>query len=160
MGPRLRRIVGAPKSKIKLGGWHTGKVPKKDFPMARQAYSLGASFRWCVILFEAIGIECRVLVILNAAKEKYEAVLGVMSPDALKVLCSYEYHAGEPGWHCHAACDDLSSVPIGYMRGPWVRRLPHAKRTHRSLDFGIKDETEAVRFALTCYKIETQGTLI
>ena len=128
--------------------------------MARQAYSLGASFRWCVILFEAIGIECRVLVILNAAKEKYEAVLGVMSPDALKVLCSYEYHAGEPGWHCHAACDDLSSVPIGYMRGPWVRRLPHAKRTHRSLDFGIKDETEAVRFALTCYKIETQGTLI
>jgi hypothetical protein len=128
--------------------------------MARQAYSLGASFRWCVIFFEALDVECRVLVILNAAKEKYEAVLGVMSPDVLKVLCSYEYHAGEPGWYCHAACDDLSSVPIGFMRGPWVRRLPHAKRTHKRLDFGIKDETEAVRFALACYKIETQGTLI
>jgi hypothetical protein len=154
MGPGLRRIVGAPKSKIKLGGWHTGKVPKKDFPMA------GASFRWCVIIFEALGVECRVLVILNAAKEKYEAILGVMSPDALKVLCSYEYHAGEPGWHCHAACDDLPSVPLGYMRGPWVRRLPHARKTHSSLDFEIKDETAALRVALTFYKIETQGTLI
>lgn len=160
MGPRLRRLVGAPKGNIKLGGWQTGKVPKKDFPMARQAYSLGSSFRWCVVSFEALDIECRVLVILNLDKEKYEAILGAMSPDNLKVLCSYEYHAGEPGWHCHAACDDLSVVPVGYMRGPWVRRIPHAKRTHSRPDFGIKDETGALRFALACYKIESQGTLI
>jgi hypothetical protein len=46
------------------------------------------------------------------------------------------------------------------MRGPWVRRLPHAKRTHRSLDFGIKDETAALRFALSYYKIESRGELI
>ncbi len=37
MGPRLRRIVGAPKTDIKLGAWHVGKVPRKDFPMAKQA---------------------------------------------------------------------------------------------------------------------------
>ena len=126
MGPRLRRFVGAPKADIKLGAWHSGKVPKKDFPMAKQAYGLGSSFRWRVISFVALGVECRVLVILNLAKEKYEAILGAMGLDALHVLCSYEYHAGEPGWHCHAACDDLASVPLGYMRGPWVRRLPAA----------------------------------
>ena len=160
MGPRLRRFVGAPKADIKLGAWHSGKVPKKDFPMAKQAYGLGSSFRWRVISFVALGVECRVLVILNLAKEKYEAILGAMGSETLHVLCSYEYHAGEPGWHCHAACDDLASVPLGYMRGPWVRRLPAAKRTDSRQDFGIQDETAALRFALACYKIETQGTLI
>jgi hypothetical protein len=160
MEPRLRRIVRAPKTDIKIGPWHSGKVPKKDFPIAKKAYGLGASFRWSVISFTALGVECRVLIIFNAAKEKYEAVLGAMDSETLHVLCSYEYHAGEPGWHCHTACDELSKVPLGYMRGPWVRRIPGAKRTHSSQDFEVNDETVAKRIALTFYRIETQGTLL
>jgi hypothetical protein len=160
IGPRLRRIVRAPKTDIKIGPWHSGKVPRKDFPIAKKAYGLGASFRWLVISFLALDVECRVLIIFNAAKEKYEAVLGAMDSEMLHVLCSYEYHAGEPGWHCHVACDEMARVPLGYMRGPWVRRIPAAKRTHSRQDFGVRDETAALRFALDCYKIETQGTLL
>jgi hypothetical protein len=128
--------------------------------MARQAYGLGASYRWCVVTFVALGVDCRVLVVLNLGKEKFEAILGAMGTDVLRVLCAYEYHAGEPGWHCHAACDDLPNVPLGYMRGPWVRRLPAAKRTHSRQVFGIKDEKSALRFALACYKIEAKGSLL
>ncbi len=160
MGLRLRRIVAARKSDIQIGVWHSRKVPRKDFPMAKQAYGLGLSYRWCVVSFIALGVECRVLIVLNIAKQKYEAVLGTMGQGMLRVLCSYEYHAGEPGWHCHAACDELSRVPEGYMRGPWVRRLPAAKRTHSSQDFGISDETAAQRFAFARYKIERQGSLL
>ena len=161
MEPRLRRIVRARKTDIKIGPWHSGKVPKKDFPIAKKAYGLGASFRWSVISFVALGVECRVLVTLNFVKEKYEAILGAIgSSETLHVLCSYEYHVGEPGWHCHAACDELSKVPLGYMRGPWVRRVPAARRTHSRQDFGISDETAAQRFAFACYKIETRGTLL
>jgi hypothetical protein len=128
--------------------------------MAKQSYGLGASYRWCVISFVALGVECRVLVICNFQKEKYEAILGAMVESALRVLCSYEYHASEPGWHCHAACDDVGRVPLGYMRGPWVRRIPKPQRPHRRVDFKISDEKSAQRFAYGCYGIETEGTLL
>ncbi|WP_156922520.1 hypothetical protein [Azorhizobium doebereinerae] len=157
---RLRRIVQAPKSDIKVGSWHSGKVPKADFPMARQAYGLGTSYRWCVISFVALGVECKVLVVFNAGKQKFEAILGAIVSGALRVLCSYEYHPSEPGWHCHAACDNVAKVPNGYMRGPWVKRIPHAKRAHKRQDFDIKDELSAQRFAFKCYKIEVEGSLL
>lgn|GEM_PF-1534451 len=157
---RLRRIVQAPKSDIKVGAWHSGKVPKADFPIAKQAYGLGNSYRWCVISFMALGVECKVLVVFNFAKQKFEAILGAVGAGALRVLCSYEYHPSEPGWHCHAACDNLAKVPNGYMRGPWVKRIPHAKRTHTRQDFQIKDELSARRFAFKCYGIEVEGSLL
>ncbi len=99
-------------------------------------------------------------MVFHRAKQKFEAILGVMAGQTLKVLCSYEYHAGEPGWHCHAACDEVGHVPIGYMRGPWVRRIPAAKKAHRDLDFAISDELAAQRKAFDCYRIEQKGPLL
>lgn len=161
MDQRLRSIVRAPKTDIKFGTWHNGKVPRKDLPMAKQAYGLGSAYRWCAVSFVALGVECRVLIVLNRAKQKFEAILGVLiGAETLRILCSYEYHASEPGWHCHAACDEITKVPLGYMRGPWVRRLPAAKRTHSRQDFGVEDDDAALRFALRCYRIEERGPLI
>ena len=51
--------------------------------MARGAYRLGNSFEWCVMTFEALGEICRVLLILNTAKQKFEAVFGVELEDDL-----------------------------------------------------------------------------
>jgi hypothetical protein len=75
---RLKDIIRAGKTDIKVGSWYAGKVPRAEFPIAKKAYGLGSSFKWCVIRFEALAAECRVLVVLNEAKQKYEAVLGVM----------------------------------------------------------------------------------
>jgi hypothetical protein len=97
MAVHLRQIVCAPKTNIKVGAWRAGKVPRADFPMAKSAYGLGNSFKWCVISFEALGAECRVLVVMNEPKQKYEAVLGVMASNSLRILCTYEYHPSEPG---------------------------------------------------------------
>jgi hypothetical protein len=160
---RLRQIVAASKAKIEVGKWHTGKVPRADFPMAKAAYGLGNSYKWCVISFEAFDTECRVLVVLNESKQKYEAVLGVMGPNGLKILCTYEYHPSEPGWHCHATHDDADTLNHGCMRGPWIKRVPGPRKLHRPnkhSKFHIGDPEAAIRFAVYRYKIWSKGPLL
>jgi hypothetical protein len=49
------------------------------------------------------------------------------------------------------------------MRGPWIRRVPGAKKPHRLAKhpkFRIGDETAAIRFATARYKIEKKGSLL
>jgi len=160
---KLREVLRAPKDDIKVGKWHSGKVPRADFPMAKNAYGLGSSFRWCVITFEALGVECRVLVVVNQPKQKYEAILGVMGPKGLRVLCTYDHHPSEPGWHCHATHVDADTLSLGAMRGPWIKRVPGPHKPHRAgkyPKFTIGGEPEAVRFALARYKIVKKGTLL
>ena len=131
--------------------------------MAKAAYALGSSFRWCVITFEVLGSECRVLVVVNAPKQKYEAILGVMASNGLRILCSYEYHATEPGWHCHATHDDTSTLNFGCMRGPWIKRVPGARKVHRQnkhMKFSIGDEGMAILFAIDRYEIWEKGLLV
>jgi hypothetical protein len=118
---RLQEIIRAPKVAIHLGEWHRGNVPRADFPIAKKAYGLGRSYEWRVIKFEALGIQCRVLVVLNSPKEKYEAILGVMADGRLRILCSYEYHAAEPGWHCHVWTSPADQGLFSALRWSWVR---------------------------------------
>ena len=75
---RLREIIRAPKDDIKIGQWRSGKVPRADFPLARGSYNLGTAYKWNVITFHVLGTECRVLVVFNEGKQKYEAILGTM----------------------------------------------------------------------------------
>lgn len=157
---RLKRIVNAPKSDIKIGPWKSGKVPRAEFAIGKSPYGLGSSYHWCVISFRSLGVDCRVLVIVNFFKQRFEAILGVVASDGMRVLCSYEYHATEPGWHCHAACGDVSTIPRGYMRGPWVRRIPGPRKTHARQTFDVRDQDSARRFAFSCYHIEPKGPLI
>jgi hypothetical protein len=160
----LRRLVRAPKANISIGRWAFGKVPRSDFHIAKSAYGLGNAYRWCVISFtttiDGNEIPCKVLVVVHFGKQKFEAILGVGLSGPMRILCSYEYHASEPGWHVHAACDPVSKVPLGYMRGPWVRRLPHAKKPHSRQEFNIENETMAQRVAFKCYGIEAKGSLL
>lgn len=160
MTARLRQIVMATKKNITIGKWNYGKVPRADFPISKKAYNIGSSFQWSVVSFNALNLDCRVLIIVNFDKQKFDAILGVMGKSTLHVLCSYEFHAHEPGWHCHAACDEVSRVPAGYMRGPWVRRMPGARATHSRLNFSIATVQDAQRFAFRCYRIEAKGPLL
>jgi hypothetical protein len=161
---RLRDVIRASKEDVKVGSWRFGKVPKADFPLARSPYRLGNSFKWNVIKFSAGGAECRVLVVQNEGKQKYEALLGVMGANGiLKVLCSYEYHAHEPGWHCHATHDDSDTISHGIMRGPWIKRVPAASKKHRPqkfAKFSIGDEAAGITFACARYRIGQKGSLI
>jgi hypothetical protein len=160
---RLRQIIASSKTAISVGKWQSGKVPRADFPMAKAAYGLGSSFQWSVITFTSLETECRVLVVVNAYKQKYEAILGVMGPNGLRILCTYEYHPSEPGWHCHATHDDANTLRHGAMRGPWIKRIPAARQPHRSskyVRFQIGDKDAAIRFAIDRYRIWSKGQLL
>lgn len=156
----LRAIVAAGKTGIKVGAWRNGKVPKADFPIARNALRLGQAFEWCVVTFQALGQEVRVLVLFNIGKAKYDAILGVMANGMVRILCDYQFHSTEPGWHVHATCDSATRIPGGIFRGPWVKRIPAARSKHRCNEFGISNQSEALRFALIRYRIEEKGPLL
>jgi len=156
----LREIVAAGKTNIKVGPWKAGKIPRADFPLAKSAYRLGNAYRWCIISFDAVGGSFKCAVIFNRGKAKYEAILAVANGTALRVLCSYQFHEGEPGWHCHAACGAVDALPNGIMRGPWIRRLPLAKKPHRRREFLIDSDQRAIQAALKRYQIEEKGPLL
>lgn len=156
----LRDVVRAVKTEVSIGPWRNGKVPRSDFPMGKKPYGIGRSFGWCVITFSALGESFRVLVVLNPGKQIYRAMLAVECGKDLRIVCSYEYHAGEDGWHCHACCDDLESIPVGVQRGPWIRRRPGAGRTHRRQNFGVVSQFDAIRVAIDHYGLDTPGALI
>jgi len=157
----LGRVILAQKSAIKVGSWRSGKVPRADFPLGRNAFRLGSSVQWCVVSFQVLGAEGRVLVVFNPGKEKFQAVLGVMGVGSvLHVLCDYQYHATEPGWHAHASCEPASRIPAGVLRGPWIKRIPAPRAWHRRADFALDGQEGALRFALDRYRIYEKGPLL
>jgi len=156
----LRKIIAANKTNVRVGPWKNGKITRADFPLAKAAYRLGSAYRWCVISFDALGASFKCAVVFNRGKSKYEAILGAVNDHALRVLCSYQFHEGEPGWHCHATCDAIDTLPNGVMRGPWVRRIPSAKKRHRRFDFSIDNDQRAIQVALKRYRIEEKGPLL
>ena len=115
----------ATKSNIRLGTWRDGKMPRTAFPMSRsrsKAYRLGAGWRWRVVEFDANGMEYRLLIAYRTDKEQYMARLGVNDDGDMKIVASLEFHGTHPRWHLHYPKENMSKVPSGVMRGPWVKR--------------------------------------
>lgn len=157
---RVRDVIASEKTDIVLSKWKSGKVSRADFPLSKakgRAYRLGASFRWRVISFSALGEAFKVLVLLDEGRHFYRAVLAQVVGSDLRILCQHEYHATDPGWHCHISSGPVSIIPTGIMRGPWVRRWPKRGGSHR--EFNI-DESSAVAKAQSVYRIHERGLLL
>ena len=129
----VREIISAPKTIKSTGQWDIGTMPRAAFPLSKssnRAYRLG-NRRWRVVQFTSRGLVCRVLINYSAALAQYQATLGVDFGSDVKVLASLELHPTHGGWHAHACCDDVSTVPAGIKRGPWVRNLNGCGVKHR-----------------------------
>ena len=135
---RLREIIRAPKSEIEIGKWRAGKVPKSDFPLFKNAYNLGSAFKWNVITFQALGAECRVLVVFNAGKQKYEAILGVMGSRGINRI--------------KAALGDRARISENVLVSPQL--VVNAKRGAVGIP-GIKFREIAVQMLLAAVLINT-----
>lgn len=133
----LRAIVGAEKSLVKSGEWKQGEIPRAQWPSRKaraKAYKYGPLYRWRIISFYALGCDCRVRILMNESKQIFRATLGVVTLGETVVICDYEYHASEPGWHCHARCNDIDGLDAGTNRFGSLR-LPKSGNHHRRLDF-------------------------
>src|SRR5579862_61506 len=150
---RGQDIRNAQKSVLEWGRWSVGGMQAAAFPLSKRknrAYRLGSSYRWRVIRFEAATVApvtCRLLLAYNPAKEQFLATLAVENDRDMSVVASYEFHGTHPGWHLHAACGHVETIPTGSMRGSWQKRIPGPRDFHRRKDYGIRNDDDAMRVA-------------
>lgn len=162
----LKGIIAAKKAAVDTGEWRRGEIPRPKWPSRRakaKAYKYGPLYQWRIISFQAAGSDCRVLLLFNESKQIFRATLGVTKGGETVVLCDYEWHASEPGWHCHARCDDFASISPAYNRFGSVR-LPKADSFHRRMEFKHLKQPLSAQTAFNCaisiFKIDRAEGLV
>jgi hypothetical protein len=122
----IKEVVRALKTDIHLGEWIAGHIPRSTFPLSRvreKTYKLGPEYRWRIITFDCLRRSFRLLIVFNEGKQIYRATLAIEVERDLIVLCQYEFHASEPGWHCHVTFREIDGLPVGVTRSH-LRRWP------------------------------------
>jgi hypothetical protein len=156
----IKEVVRAPKTDIHVTEWRAGHIPRVSFPLSRvrdKHYKLGPEYRWRVITFDCLWNTFRLLVVFNEGKQIYRATLAIEVERDLAVLCQYEFHASEPGWHCHVTFRETDGLPLGVGRSH-LRRWPGANTRPSRPEFGVR-ETNAVGLAMTRFRISPVGPL-
>ena len=160
---RGQQIRTACKAVLDWGKWQAGGMQAAAFPLSKRrssSYRLGSAYRWRVIRFEAATgsavMTCRLLIAYNAAKEQFRATLAVENDRDMSVIASYEFHGTHPGWHLHASCGDVATIPSGSLRGSWQRRLPKPRMSHRRIDYGISGDDVALNVAAKFFLLHKQ----
>jgi len=153
-------IVRALKTDIVVGEWRSGHIPRTTFPLSLarpKNYKFGPEYKWRLVTFDCLRNSFRLLIILNEGKLIYRAILGMEVGQDLTVISHYEFHASEPGWHCHVTFRDVDTLPQGVNRSH-LRRWPKPSVTPSRLEFGVKDST-ALGIALARFRIAAIGPL-
>lgn len=157
----LKEIIHASKTDIVNGEWKTGRIQKSDFPLSKaraKDYKYGPAYDWCIIKFKALGLDCRVRILLREGREIFSATLGVCEGNDMRILAALEFHGTEPGWHAHAKCGAIEAIGIGFTRQD-SRRFPAGGHFHRDNKFGVTKET-AKQKAITFFRIWERGLLL
>jgi hypothetical protein len=131
-------------------------MPASAFPLSRRrgsALRLGTAFRWRLVRFDACGHKFRLLLAFSLEKQQYRAILALDHDRDLAVLASYEFHGTHPGWHLLATCGDITTARAGVLIGPWQRRIPKARSTHRAVHFCVKDDNTALSVGADFFRL-------
>lgn len=163
----LKTLVFANKSSVDTGGaWKRGEIPRGKWPSRRaksKAYKYGPLYQWRVITFESLGYDCRILLLFNDSKQIFRATFGVQNAGDTVTLCDYEFHASEPGWHCHARCGDLATINPVHNRFGGVR-IPKAGQYHRRTAFNHQKQPltaqTAFNLAISMFRIDKDGGML
>ena len=158
---RLAEVLRGTKNVTEDGRWQSGHIMRSAFPLSAaktKNYKFGPEYRWRVIRFDCLLETCRVLIVINEGKQIYRATLGIEEGADMKVLCQYEFHASEPGWHCHLTLEDHTAVPAGIVRSH-LRRWPQAKARHSQADFNVSTAS-AISHAAERFRFRAQGALL
>lgn len=154
----LKGIMRATKTNLDTGKWVRGHIPRSAFPMSRlkeKRYKYGPEYAWRLVKFEAADYRCRILILLNEGKEILRARLGVEVNGDMVVLSDMEFHASEPGWHCHVALKPIAELGSGAARHD-ARKWP---KDSSQKEFRV-DESNALSAVAKHYNFEAQGELI
>lgn len=147
-------ILKAEKTAIVVGSWSSDLIATKDFPLSkrrRQAYPLTRQWRWQVTRFQAAGRAFRLLAAYHKLVPEFSSVLAEDVGGDCRILMVWEYHLSHGGWHAHACCGAMDTVPVGMNRPHGIARLPLGRVRHRRtlhLNPGFRmDDTTATAIA-------------
>lgn len=118
-------------------------------------YRYGPDYSWRLVKFQAGACSCRILILLNESREVLRARLGVEVEGDMVVLSDYEFHATEPGWHCHVTVEHVETIGSGAAR-QGKRKWP---RQSAKKDFGV-DQSNALTVVAEHFKFAAQGDLL
>lgn len=158
--PTLFDFVRAEKTNVDIGSWHSGHINRSAFPLSKakaKNYKFGPEYKWRVVRFDSLGVGCRILIIFNDSKLICRSVFAVEAQNDLVVLCSHEYHADHPGWHCHLTLDDHDKALPGVFRTAH-RRWPQARSVHARTQYGIT-QASALTHVAARYRFQAQTAL-
>jgi hypothetical protein len=156
---RLKTIIKADKSNLQFGKWNVGHITRSAFPLSKvkeKSYKLGKAYKWRLVRFTALERNIRVLIVLNEEKEIFRARLAVEDNSDLIVVCEHEFHASEPGWHCHYSIKDVNSITPGAYRDG-KRKRPTSSDV--SAVFNV-NEANALAIAAQRYGFDPKGDLL
>ncbi len=159
--PTIVEFIRAEKNNVKIGEWHTCHIAPSFFPLSqakRKNYRFGSEYAWRVVTFECLGHKCRILILYNESKNICRSTFGVDVEKDVAVLCTHEYHADHPGWHCHLTRKDHSlAIPGSFRSGQ--QRWPGARVPHSRREFGVT-RASALTQAAERYGLRAQGDLL
>jgi hypothetical protein len=152
---RARELILKPKTVTKAGEWKTGKMTRNAFPLSpARSFRLGASWTWRIDVLEIDRVECRLLTAFDPLKQRFMAWLSYQRGDSYTVIARLEFHASEPGLHCHAACDrPVHETPVGIVKPFGTRRVPRYGTKHRRIKYDMT-EASALNTSFRFFKIE------
>lgn len=155
---RLAEVISSPKSNIRFSEWRRGKMQPAAFRLRADLKTIrhGNAYNWRVITFDVIGRSFRVLILYNPGKSIYRATLGIEDSGVVAILCVHEFHAQEPGWHCHV--DQTCSRNISYWNHRELQKWP--KKPTLAASYDVSSEDGATEIALKLYRISEKGPLL
>lgn len=158
---KLTDFIRSTKSEIDEGRWRSGHIERSAFPLSKtkaKHYKFGPTYHWRVVRFRCLGAKCRVLIQLNLEKWICRSTFAVERDNDLVVLCTHEYHATHPGWHCHLDLEDVKDLESGVFR-TGKRRWPVVGAEHAKKEFGVS-EASALAHVAQRYGFAAQGDLL
>ena len=159
--PTLADFIRAEKHEVDEGSWRTGHIERSAFPLSRSKsrhFRFGPEYRWRLVRFQCLGSRCRVLIQYNPGKLICRSTFAVEVDNDLVVLCSHEYHADHPGWHCHLARGEHLQLEPGVFR-TGLKRWPAVDAPHSKRDFEVT-EASALSHVAARYRFKAQGELL
>jgi hypothetical protein len=152
----IKDVIRAKKADLETGNWSNGRIPRSAFPLSKlknRHYRFGPDYSWRLVRFSALGEQFRILIILNISKEILRARLGMEIGSDMTVLGEHEFHASEPGWHCHLTFENVADIVPGVVRFRKTKWPVHSAAqefditfasalTHVAKRFGFKEQGE------------------
>lgn len=157
---KLRKIIGSQKTITDYGDWKSGiKMPKTAFPLSKStSFKIAKAFNWRIIRFECLGAKFRLLICYRIDLHRFITYMAKDVNGDMMILARYEYHAGEPGWHLHAICDD-EKHDAGRTGGD-DKRMPPYGMFHKNLDFDVFSDEAAFNKVTKAFKLENRAPFV